>query len=85
MSHCLMRMEFHPSSPPPPSQLSKAFEYPSFSAFDRVRFPAVRFAGMMQYDGDLQLPAKYLVAPPVIEKTSGQYLVKNGVRTFACR
>ncbi|GJP56247.1 hypothetical protein CLOM_g15324 [Closterium sp. NIES-68] len=65
-------------------QISKAFEYPDFHQFDRVRYPKVHFAGMMQYDGDLKLPANFLVAPPVIEKTSGQYLVKNGVRTFAC-
>ncbi|CAI5471466.1 unnamed protein product [Closterium sp. Yama58-4] len=65
-------------------QISKAFEYPDFHQFDRVRVPKVHFAGMMQYDGDLKLPAKFLVAPPVIENTSGQYLVKNGVRTFAC-
>ncbi|CAI5945149.1 unnamed protein product [Closterium sp. NIES-64] len=65
-------------------QISKAFEYPDFHQFDRIRVPKVHFAGMMQYDGDLKLPAKFLVAPPVIENTSGQYLVKNGVRTFAC-
>eukprot|EP00475_Leptophrys_vorax_P035936 TRINITY_DN5990_c0_g1_i1.p2 TRINITY_DN5990_c0_g1~~TRINITY_DN5990_c0_g1_i1.p2 ORF type:complete len:580 (-),score=31.79 TRINITY_DN5990_c0_g1_i1:132-1814(-) len=66
-------------------QISKAFEYEdNFPYFDRVRFPKVRFAGMMQYDGDLKLPANYLVTPPLIEKTSGQYLVANGVRTFAC-
>lgn len=65
-------------------QISKAFEYERMDAFDRVRVPKVRFAGMMQYDGDLKLPANFLVTPPLIEKTSGQYLVKNGVRTFAC-
>eukprot|EP00244_Chara_vulgaris_P001338 TRINITY_DN1210_c0_g2_i1.p1 TRINITY_DN1210_c0_g2~~TRINITY_DN1210_c0_g2_i1.p1 ORF type:complete len:560 (+),score=110.96 TRINITY_DN1210_c0_g2_i1:280-1959(+) len=65
-------------------EISKAFEYPDFDKFDRVRYPKVRFVGMMQYDGDLKLPAKYLVTPPVIEKTSGTYLCKNGVRTFAC-
>ncbi|CAI5528346.1 unnamed protein product [Closterium sp. Naga37s-1] len=65
-------------------QIAKAFEYPDFHQFDRIRVPKVHFAGMMQYDGDLKLPAKFLVAPPVIENTSGQYLVKNGVRTFAC-
>lgn len=39
---------------------------------------------MMQYDGDLKLPANYLVAPPLIENVSGKYLVKNGITTFAC-
>ncbi|CAM6116894.1 unnamed protein product [Calypogeia fissa] len=65
-------------------QLSKAFEYNDFKKFDRKRHPKVKFAGMMQYDGDLKLPHNYLVAPPLIDQTSGQYLVKNGIRTFAC-
>lgn len=64
--------------------VSKAFELPDFDKFDRVRVPKVRFAGMMQYDGDTHLPAHFLVAPPEIERTSGQYLVANGIRTFAC-
>eukprot|EP00897_Mesotaenium_endlicherianum_P001761 jgi/Mesen1/1612/ME000134S00730 len=64
--------------------LSQALEYPEFRKFERVRFPKIRFAGMMQYDGDLKLPAHFLVAPPEIERTSGQYLVANGVRSFVC-
>lgn len=40
--------------------------------------------GMMQYDGDLLLPANYLVPPPEIHKTSGEYLVHNNISTFAC-
>jgi len=40
---------------------------------------------MLQYDGELKLPSRYLVSPPEIERTSGEYLVKNGIRTFACR
>lgn len=64
--------------------VSKAFELADFDKFDRVRRPDVRFAGMMQYDGDTHLPAHFLVAPPEIERTSGQYLVANGIRTFAC-
>eukprot|EP00192_Tetraselmis_astigmatica_P002898 CAMPEP_0117687604 /NCGR_PEP_ID=MMETSP0804-20121206/23238_1 /TAXON_ID=1074897 /ORGANISM="Tetraselmis astigmatica, Strain CCMP880" /LENGTH=555 /DNA_ID=CAMNT_0005499707 /DNA_START=25 /DNA_END=1692 /DNA_ORIENTATION=- len=65
-------------------EISKAFEYEDFNAFDRERFPKVKFAGLMQYDGDLKLPANFLVPPPAISKTSGEYLVKNGVTTFAC-
>lgn len=44
----------------------------------------LRFVGMMQYDGDLLLPSNYLVPPPLINHVSGTYLVKNGLRTFAC-
>ena len=68
-------------------ELSKAFEYRDpgkFTAFDRERVPDVKFVGMMQYDGDLKLPAHYLVPPPAIAKTSGEWLAHNGLRTFAC-
>ncbi|CAI9089921.1 OLC1v1024575C1 [Oldenlandia corymbosa var. corymbosa] len=64
--------------------LAKALEYPDFDKFDRVRFPKIRYAGMLQYDGELKLPSHYLVSPPEIERTSGEYLTHNGVRTFAC-
>eukprot|EP01024_Parvocaulis_polyphysoides_P033640 TRINITY_DN2987_c0_g2_i2.p1 TRINITY_DN2987_c0_g2~~TRINITY_DN2987_c0_g2_i2.p1 ORF type:complete len:454 (-),score=91.43 TRINITY_DN2987_c0_g2_i2:285-1646(-) len=66
-------------------EMSKAFEYEDFTAFDRIRYPKnLKFVGMMQYDGDLKLPANFLVPPPVINGVSGQYLVKNGITTFAC-
>ncbi|KAG8078296.1 hypothetical protein GUJ93_ZPchr0007g3718 [Zizania palustris] len=65
--------------------LAKALEYVDFDKFDRVRVPKIRYAGMLQYDGELKLPNHYLVSPPEIERTSGEYLVKNGVRTFVCR
>jgi len=66
------------------TELSAAFEYEDFKKFDRKRYPKVKFVGMMQYDGDLQLPANYLVDAPSIKKTSGEWLCKNGVRTYAC-
>lgn len=65
--------------------LAKALEYENFDKFDRVRVPKIHFAGMLQYDGELKLPSKYLVSPPEIGRTSGEYLVRNGIRTFACR
>ncbi|KAK1313459.1 hypothetical protein QJS10_CPA06g02418 [Acorus calamus] len=65
--------------------LAKALENEDFDKFDRVRFPRIHYAGMLQYDGELKLPSHYLVSPPEIERTSGEYLVHNGVRTFACR
>ncbi|KAK1286163.1 hypothetical protein QJS10_CPB20g00025 [Acorus calamus] len=64
--------------------LAKALEYQDFVKFDRVRVPKIHYAGMLQYDGELKLPSHYLVSPPEIERTSGEYLVHNGVRTFAC-
>lgn len=65
--------------------LAKALEYEDFDKFDQVRFPKIHYAGMLQYDGELKLPSHYLVSPPEIERTSGEYLVHNAVRTFACR
>ncbi|XP_042476094.1 2,3-bisphosphoglycerate-independent phosphoglycerate mutase [Macadamia integrifolia] len=64
--------------------LAKALEYEDFNTFDRVRYPKIHYAGMLEYDGELKLPSHYLVSPPEIERTSGEYLVHNGVRTFAC-
>ncbi|GMH20834.1 hypothetical protein Nepgr_022676 [Nepenthes gracilis] len=64
--------------------LAKALEYEDFDKFDRVRFPKIHYAGMLQYDGELKLPSHYLVSPPEIDRTSGEYLVHNGIRTFAC-
>jgi 2,3-bisphosphoglycerate-independent phosphoglycerate mutase len=64
-------------------ELTRAFEESDFKEFDRVRHPAVLFAGMMQYDGDLHLPKHFLVSPPVIERTLGEYLVHNGRHQLA--
>ncbi len=65
-------------------EICRAFVEPSFDAFDRVRHPDVRFAGIMQYDGDLNIPPRFLVEPPVIERTMGEYLARQGVSQWAC-
>ena len=66
-------------------ELTKAFEYgeDNFPHFDRVRVPDVRYAGMMQYDGDDMLPTEYIVPPPAIDKTVGEFLAKNGLKQLA--
>ncbi|KAI4353609.1 hypothetical protein L6164_002544 [Bauhinia variegata] len=64
--------------------IAKSLEYENFDKFDRVRYPKIHYAGMLEYDGELKLPSHYLVSPPEIDRTSGEYLVHNGVRTFAC-
>jgi 2,3-bisphosphoglycerate-independent phosphoglycerate mutase len=38
---------------------------------------------MMEYDGDLGIPPKYLVEPPAITRTVSEYLVRNGVSQLA--
>lgn len=64
-------------------EISRAFTEESFSFFDRVRFPKIEFAGMMQYDGDSFIPKQYLVSPPQIDRTMGEYLVNEGVAQYA--
>jgi len=64
-------------------ELSQAFEQKDFTHFDRVRYPAVAFAGMMQYDGDTLTPKAFLVAPPQIDATLGEYIANNGLRQLA--
>ncbi len=65
-------------------EITKAFEAgDDFSEFDRKRKPKVEYAGMMEYDGDLHIPAQYLVSPPAIDRTMGEYLVASGVKSFA--
>ncbi len=64
-------------------EISRAFEEPEFSEFDRGSLPDVKYAGMMQYDGDLHIPEKFLVSPPAIDRTMSEYLVNAGVRQFA--
>ena len=64
-------------------EISRAFEEDCFDKFDRVRRPDVRYAGMMQYDGDAHIPAKFLVSPPAIDRTSGEYMVSTGLRILA--
>jgi 2,3-bisphosphoglycerate-independent phosphoglycerate mutase len=64
-------------------EISRAFEEKEFSYFDRKRVPQVFFAGMMEYDGDLHIPSKYLVTPPAIDRTVSEYLCAEGVTSFA--
>lgn len=64
-------------------EISQAFEQAEFTAFDRGNHPNVYYAGMLQYDGDLQVPNNYLVDPPVIDRTMGEYLAGMNVSSFA--
>ncbi len=64
-------------------ELSRVFEQDEFTHFDRVRRPEVLYASMMEYDGDLHIPARFLVSPPEIDRTLGQYLSHNNVTQLA--
>ena len=64
-------------------EISKAFDDKEFDKFDRVRYPEVVYAGMLEYDGDLHIPSNYLVNPPEITNTMGEYLADNGISQLA--
>jgi len=64
-------------------EITAAFEDENFDHFDRVRRPRVVYAGMMEYDGDLHVPSSYLVTPPAIDRTMGEYLAGSGVPMLA--
>jgi 2,3-bisphosphoglycerate-independent phosphoglycerate mutase len=64
-------------------EISMAFEADEFDKFSRGAKLNVKYAGMMQYDGDALIPQKYLVNPPGIDRTVGEYLVKAGIKQLA--
>ncbi len=64
-------------------EISKAFCDESFPYFDRVRFPKTVYAGMLEYDGDLHIPPVYLVSPPEITGTMGEYLAQAPIHSLA--
>jgi 2,3-bisphosphoglycerate-independent phosphoglycerate mutase len=65
-------------------EISRAFDGgDDFDKFDRVRMPKVVYSGMLEYDGDLHIPSRYLVSPPEITNTMGEYLADMKIRQFA--
>ncbi len=64
-------------------EISKAFDSKDFKEFDRVRYPEVYYCGMLQYDGDLKIPNKFLVEPPHIKNTLSEFLVNKNVKSYA--
>ena len=64
-------------------EITKAFDDPNLDRFDRGQIPAVNFAGIMQYESELQIPKQYLVSPPEIDEVMGEYLAESGVRQLA--
>ena len=66
-------------------EISKTFDAKDgeFDKFDRKRVPSVVYAGMLEYDGDLHIPSRYLVSPPEITNTMSEYLTVSGVKQLA--
>ena len=63
-------------------EISSAFEGRPVG-FDRGELPNVYYAGMMQYDGDDQIPRNFLIAPPEIASTVSHLLLAQSQRIFA--
>ncbi|EMJ95903.1 2,3-bisphosphoglycerate-independent phosphoglycerate mutase [Leptospira kirschneri str. JB] len=64
-------------------EISLAFTEKNFDKFDRGPLPNVLYAGIMQYDGDLKLPERFLVAPPAIDRTLGEYMANSNIPQYA--
>ena len=65
-------------------QISKAFEDKAFNKFDRIIYPQVNYAGMLEYDHEEKIPKHYLVEPPQITLTIGEYLSTTNITQYAC-
>ncbi|MDA8014883.1 MAG: 2,3-bisphosphoglycerate-independent phosphoglycerate mutase [Gammaproteobacteria bacterium] len=64
-------------------EISRALEEKDFREFDRGEMPELFFCGMLQYDGDLEVPKNYLVSPPRIDRTMSEFLCAEKLKTFA--
>ena len=65
-------------------EISMAFDgNASFDKIDRGVIPQVKYAGMLEYDGDLKIPHHYLVNPPQIKNTLTELLVEHGIKEYA--
>ncbi len=64
-------------------EISLAFDRADFDKFDRGDYTGVKFAGMLEYDGDLKIPQHYLVEPPVIRNTLTEVLCAHDIREYA--
>lgn len=64
-------------------EISKAFDEEIFDKFNRVKYPKVYYAGMLEYDSELKIPKHYLTEPPKIKYTLTEELNKYGIREYA--
>ena len=64
-------------------EISLAFDRADFDKFERPGYTGVKYAGMLEYDGDLKIPSHFLVDPPVIRNTLTELLCAAGVREYA--
>ena len=64
-------------------EISRAFDEEDFDRFNRIRYPRVMYAGILQYDADLKIPKNYLTNPPDITNTLTEELCKYDIKEYA--
>jgi len=64
-------------------EISQAMDSKYFDKFDRGEIPDIFYCGMLQYDADLRVPNQYLVNPPLIARTMGEFMCAEKMRIFA--
>lgn len=64
-------------------EISRAFDDEHFDKFNRIRYPKVMYAGMLEYDSDAHIPKKYLAEPPKIKYTLTEELCKYNIHEYA--
>ncbi|MFN5650294.1 MAG: 2,3-bisphosphoglycerate-independent phosphoglycerate mutase, partial [Actinomycetes bacterium] len=66
-------------------EICRALTEQQFTAFDRGPLPAdLLVVGMTLYDGDLGIPARFLVQPTRVDGTVSELLAAAGIAQFAC-
>ena len=64
-------------------EISQTFDEEEFNKFDRIRYPKVMYAGMLEYDSERKIPKNYLAEPPKIKNTLTEELCKYNIREYA--
>ena len=64
-------------------EISQAFMEKDFDAFDRVEYPDVKYAGLLEYDSDKHIPKYFLLPPPSINNVSAQYICSMNIPSYA--
>ena len=64
-------------------EISKCFDEENFNKFDRIRYPKVYFAGILEYDSESKIPKHFLTEPPKIKNTLTEELCKYNIHEYA--
>ena len=64
-------------------EISKCFDEENFDKFDRIRYPKVYYAGMLEYDSEAKIPKHFLTEPPKIKNTLTEELCKYNINEYA--